>query len=75
MKKMRWAGLGVALGGIFLAALTGCVGYAGPGGGGVYVDAPDTFVFGGYHHGGFDREARHRGSYSRGFVHGGHGHR
>jgi hypothetical protein len=67
-------GLGVAL----LLALTGCVGYVGPGYGGdveVGVPGPDVVLFGG---GGYDRgrdvhDYSNRGAASRAVAHGGGG--
>ena len=67
-------GLGIGL----LVAVTGCVGYVGPDGGGVVVAEPDVYV-GGVWEGGYVGHDRahdwgHRGAVSRGFAHaGGHG--
>jgi len=67
-------GLGVAL----AVALTGCVGYVGPGGGpDVVVDTPGIVVGGVWEGGYVGRDVAHgygdRGRASRGFAHGGGG--
>jgi hypothetical protein len=61
-------------GGVLLAALTGCVvagGYDGGPGYVGYIPGPEVAVFGGFHRGGFDRDASRRGAESRGVAHGG----
>jgi len=71
--KADWIkfGAGVAL----LAALTGCVGYVGPGGPDVVVGAPDVYVGGVWGDGFVGRDYAHgyshRGAVSRGFAHSG----
>jgi hypothetical protein len=67
-------GFGIAL----LVALTGCVGYVGPGGGpDVVVGGPDVVVGGVWggggwgHWGGDPHRFSARGAASRGFAHGG----
>lgn len=61
-----------ALGGLLLAGMTGCLGVVGPGyvdvyapAPVVYVPAPEVVVFGGFHRGGYDRDAGRRGHESR----------
>ena len=61
---------GLAL--VLLAALTGCVGYVGPGGGDAVVVGPDVGFYGGVYDRGHDVHAYHdRGFRSRGIAHGG----
>lgn len=62
----------------FLLTLNGCVGVVGPGYDGPGYDyGPDFWIFGGYGHGHWDRDAGRRGFESRGGIsHGGfHGRR
>jgi hypothetical protein len=47
-------------------ALSGCVGYVQGDGGGVVVNEPDEYLFGGYFGGGHDRDYGRRGAESRG---------